>query len=207
MAEVLRSRTAEFGRERKCRPSYLERVVPRQTVAFCPIDATLPAVPPVARCETDVINGAETCVRVGACTRSQRGRRDSLCPIGAGWRRLARLLFGHGWSRPSTGAAGCRSSCRPGVWNRAQLTLANRAKQQRSRHVRVGADRLKLATSPGVLTGLLLVFHPRICTRRARPRGSQAWTRTTRCGRQDRHSDAVRFAAAPEPPSGSPASG
>jgi hypothetical protein len=34
----------------------------------------------VARCETDVVYGAETCVRVGACTRSQRGRRDSLCP-------------------------------------------------------------------------------------------------------------------------------
>lgn len=30
--------------------------------------------------ETDVVYGAETCIRVGACTRSQRGRRDSLCP-------------------------------------------------------------------------------------------------------------------------------
>ena len=36
----------------------------------------------LASCETDVINGRETCVRVGACTRSQRGRRDSLCPEG-----------------------------------------------------------------------------------------------------------------------------
>ncbi len=37
----------------------------------------------LASCETDVINGRETCVRVGACTRSQRGRRDSLCPTAA----------------------------------------------------------------------------------------------------------------------------
>ena len=36
-----------------------------------------------ASCETDVINGRETCVHVGACTRSQRGRRDSLCPTAA----------------------------------------------------------------------------------------------------------------------------
>ena len=36
----------------------------------------------MASCETDVINGRETCVRVGARTRSQRGHRDSLCPIG-----------------------------------------------------------------------------------------------------------------------------
>ena len=34
----------------------------------------------VARCETDVVYGAETCIRLGACTGSQRGRRDSLCP-------------------------------------------------------------------------------------------------------------------------------
>jgi len=39
-----------------------------------------PTVALVASCETDVINGRESCVRVGACTRSQRGRRDSLCP-------------------------------------------------------------------------------------------------------------------------------
>jgi hypothetical protein len=32
------------------------------------------------------------------------------CPTGAVWRRPARLLLGHGWSRPLTGAAGCRSS-------------------------------------------------------------------------------------------------
>ena len=38
--------------------------------------------PHLANCETDVINGRETCVRVGARTRSQRGHRDSLCPIG-----------------------------------------------------------------------------------------------------------------------------
>ena len=44
---------------------------------------SLVRVPLLASCETDVINGRETCVRVGACTRSQRGRRDSLCPIGA----------------------------------------------------------------------------------------------------------------------------
>jgi hypothetical protein len=42
-----------------------------------------PAVPQLARCETDIVNGAETCVRVGACTRSRRGRPDSLCPGGA----------------------------------------------------------------------------------------------------------------------------
>ena len=33
--------------------------------------------------ETDVITGAETCVRVGASTRNHRGRRDSLCPEAA----------------------------------------------------------------------------------------------------------------------------
>jgi hypothetical protein len=32
----------------------------------------------VASCETDVINDAETCIRVGTCTRRQRGRRDWL---------------------------------------------------------------------------------------------------------------------------------
>jgi len=35
----------------------------------------------LAKCETDVVYGAETCIRVGACTRSQRGRRECLCPI------------------------------------------------------------------------------------------------------------------------------
>src|SRR3954452_4644560 len=34
--------------------------------------------PQVARCEMDAVYGAETCVRVGARTRSRRGRRDSL---------------------------------------------------------------------------------------------------------------------------------
>jgi hypothetical protein len=42
--------TVPSGRTRTCGPSYLERVVPRQTVAFCPLDTTLPAVPPLARC-------------------------------------------------------------------------------------------------------------------------------------------------------------
>ena len=37
----------------------------------------------VARCEADVVHGAETCVRVNACTRSQRGRRDFICPEAA----------------------------------------------------------------------------------------------------------------------------
>lgn len=32
----------------------------------------------MAICETDVNNRRETCVGVGACTPSQRGRRDSL---------------------------------------------------------------------------------------------------------------------------------
>ena len=45
--------------------------------------STMPRCPRLASCETDVINGRETCVRVGACTRSQRGRRDSLCPEAA----------------------------------------------------------------------------------------------------------------------------
>jgi hypothetical protein len=34
-------------------------------------------------------HGAETCVRIGACTRSQRCRRDSLCPRGVAVRRLS----------------------------------------------------------------------------------------------------------------------
>ena len=40
---------------------------------------TAPTCAPLASCETDVINGGETCVRVDGCTRSQRGRRDSVC--------------------------------------------------------------------------------------------------------------------------------
>jgi hypothetical protein len=47
----------------------------------------------VARCEADVVYGAETCVRVGACTRSQRGRRDSLCPKAAVRAMPSRLLL------------------------------------------------------------------------------------------------------------------
>ena len=47
----------------------------------------------MASCETDVINGRETCVRVGACTRSQRGRRDSLCPKAAVAAMPLRLLL------------------------------------------------------------------------------------------------------------------
>ena len=42
-----------------------------------------------------------------ACTRSQRGRRDSLCPEGAVWRHWVRLPLGHGWSHPATRAARC----------------------------------------------------------------------------------------------------
>ena len=44
-------------------------------------EAGRPAARPVAqvaRCETDVVYRVETCVRVGACARSQRGRRESL---------------------------------------------------------------------------------------------------------------------------------
>jgi hypothetical protein len=37
----------------------------------------------LTRCETDVVSGAETCIRVGACTRSHRGRRDPLRPKSA----------------------------------------------------------------------------------------------------------------------------
>jgi hypothetical protein len=37
----------------------------------------------LANCETDVVYGADTCIGVGACTRSQRGRRDRVCPQGA----------------------------------------------------------------------------------------------------------------------------
>ena len=39
-----------------------------------PRDASL------ARCESGVINGADTCVRVAPCTQCQRARRDSVCP-------------------------------------------------------------------------------------------------------------------------------
>jgi hypothetical protein len=53
----------------------------------------------VASCETDVINGRETCVRVGACTRSQRGRRDSLCP------KAAASRAGEGGRRSAVGPA------------------------------------------------------------------------------------------------------
>lgn len=37
----------------------------------------------VARCEAAVVYGAATWIRLGACTRSQYGRRDSLCPTPA----------------------------------------------------------------------------------------------------------------------------
>jgi hypothetical protein len=33
--------------------------------------------------ETEIVYGAHACIRVGACTRSQRGRRDCLCPFSA----------------------------------------------------------------------------------------------------------------------------
>jgi hypothetical protein len=49
----------------------------------------------VARCDTDVIYGAETCVRVGACARGQRGRRDSFCPD-PGRPRVCSQLLRHG---------------------------------------------------------------------------------------------------------------
>ena len=65
-------------------------------------DRTSRWAPQVARCETDIVYGAETCIRVGACTRSQRGRRDSLCPVAAASPRCARRLLRHGWSSPST---------------------------------------------------------------------------------------------------------
>jgi hypothetical protein len=53
----------------------------------------------LARCETAVINGAETCVRLGACTRSQRGRRDSMVP------EAARSIPAPGEKCPDTTAA------------------------------------------------------------------------------------------------------
>jgi hypothetical protein len=48
-----------------------------------PVDTGRTAALLLARCETNVVYGAETCVRVGGCTRSQRGRRDSVCPKAA----------------------------------------------------------------------------------------------------------------------------
>ena len=42
--------------------------------------STKPRASLLARCETDLAYGPETCVRVSARTPSQRGRRDSLCP-------------------------------------------------------------------------------------------------------------------------------
>jgi hypothetical protein len=57
----------------------------------CPTGTDPTPFPRLAICETEVINGAETCVRVGASTRNHRGRRDSLCPgtgVGDGDGRL-----------------------------------------------------------------------------------------------------------------------
>lgn len=63
----------------------------------------------LARCETDVIHGAETCIRVGACTRIKRARRGSLCPEAAAWlpsrvRLVAPFLGGGAALRISPGA-------------------------------------------------------------------------------------------------------
>ena len=77
----------------------------------------------LARCETDVVNVAETCVRVGACTWSQRGRPDSLCPGGWVWAEGKSAALDSGECFPLLGSArwSQRSVCageeceRPGV--------------------------------------------------------------------------------------------
>ena len=57
---------------------------PRQSPVRLRAGARPPSdrAPRVARSETDVVYGAETCFRFGACTRIHRDRRDSLCPAG-----------------------------------------------------------------------------------------------------------------------------
>jgi hypothetical protein len=69
---------------------------------------------------------------VGARSGTGHGERRCLCPIGAGWRRPARLLLGHGWSRPSAGAAGVRCSSIPTASIANSDAPARLAKQQRA---------------------------------------------------------------------------
>jgi hypothetical protein len=76
----VRSIRADSRRKRGPGRTYRIRCLPMQSRSTPTALTPAPMVALVARCETDVVYGAETCFRVGACTRSQRGRRHSLCP-------------------------------------------------------------------------------------------------------------------------------
>ena len=53
----------------------------RPAVSLCAASRATLTVALMAICETDVVYGAETCIRVGECTPNLSGRRNSLCPM------------------------------------------------------------------------------------------------------------------------------